>query len=52
MIADVKIVHGPNRQGNIPHSLANVDKAKMMLNYEPRYSMREGLIEAVKWYWA
>lgn len=51
-INDVKIVHGPNRQGDIPHSLANVDKARKMLDYDPKYSMKEGLREAVKWYWA
>lgn len=51
-ISGLEIVHGPNRQGDIPHSLANVDKARMMINYEPKYSMKEGLREAVKWYWA
>lgn len=50
-IADVEILHGPNRVGDIPHSLACIDKAKRLLGYEPRYSMREGLREAVKWYW-
>ena len=51
IIANVKILHGPNRQGDIPHSLACIEKAKRLLNYEPRYSMRDGLKEAVKWYW-
>lgn len=50
-IADVEILHGPNRVGDIPHSLACIDKAKRLLGYEPRYSMRDGLREAVKWYW-
>ena len=50
-IAKVKPVHGPNRAGDIPHSLANVDKARSLLGYEPKFSMREGLKEAVKWYW-
>ena len=50
-IAKVEAVHGPNRVGDIPHSLASVEKAKRLLGYEPRYSMREGLKEAVKWYW-
>lgn len=51
IIANVKILHGPNRQGDIPHSLACIEKAKRLLNYEPQYSMRDGLKEAVKWYW-
>lgn len=50
-IADVEILHGPNRVGDIPHSLACVDKAKMLLGYEPEFDMKEGLREAVKWYW-
>jgi UDP-N-acetylglucosamine 4-epimerase len=28
-----------------------VDKAKELLGYNPQFSMREGLKEAVKWYW-
>ena len=50
-IADVEILHGPNRLGDIPHSLASVDKAKVLLGYKPKFSMKEGLREAVKWYW-
>lgn len=50
-IADVEILHGPNRVGDIPHSLADVSKAKRLLNYDPQYSMRDGLREAVQWYW-
>ncbi|MCS4166227.1 SDR family oxidoreductase [Sphingobacterium sp. BIGb0116] len=50
-IAKVEIIHGPNRQGDIPHSLASIDKARQLLNYEPTHVIREGLKEAVKWYW-
>lgn len=50
-IANVQVVHGPNRQGDIPHSLASVDKARQLLGYEPTHVIREGLEEAVKWYW-
>lgn len=50
-IADVEIKHGPNRAGDIPHSLANIDKAKSLLGYDPEYSLKQGLKEAVKWYW-
>ncbi|MNF34371.1 UDP-glucose 4-epimerase [compost metagenome] len=50
-IADVEVVHGPNRAGDIPHSLASIDKAKSLLGYQPQYSMQEGLKEAVNWYW-
>lgn len=50
-IADVEVLHGSNRQGDIPHSLACIDKARTLLDYNPRFSMRDGLEEAVKWYW-
>lgn len=50
-IRDVEVLHGPNRVGDIPHSLACIDKAKNLLGYNPQYSMQAGLKEAVKWYW-
>ena len=50
-IANVEIIHGPNRLGDIPHSLACIDKAKKLLGHNPEYSMCDGLKEAVKWYW-
>ncbi|MDR5590592.1 SDR family oxidoreductase [Christiangramia sp. SM2212] len=50
-IADVKVKHGPNRPGDIPHSLASVDKAKELLDYQPTHKIEEGLKEAVSWYW-
>lgn len=50
-IAGIKVQHGPNRKGDIPHSLASIDKARKMLGYNPQFSMKQGLKEAVKWYW-
>lgn len=50
-IAGIEPTHGPNRAGDIPHSLACVDKARKLLGYDPQFSMKEGLKEAVKWYW-
>jgi len=50
-IANVEVKHGPNRAGDIPHSLASIDKAKSLLGYSPEYSLESGLKEAVKWYW-
>ncbi len=50
-ILDVEPVHGPNRLGDIPHSLACIDKAKSLLGYNPKFSLRDGLKEATKWYW-
>ena len=50
-IANVIPTHGPNRVGDIPHSLACVDKAKRLLGYNPKFSMKQGLKEACGWYW-
>lgn len=50
-IATIDVIHGSNRAGDIPHSLASIDKAKTLLGYNPKYSMNQGLKEAVKWYW-
>lgn len=49
-IAQLEPTHGPNRAGDIPHSLASIDKARKLLGYDPQYSLRDGLKEAVKWY--
>ena len=50
-IADVEIIYGDYRKGDVPHSLASIDKAKNLLEYQPKHSMQEGLKEAVNWYW-
>ena len=50
-IADVEIIYGDYRKGDVPHSLASIDKAKNLLNYQPKHSMKDGLKEAVNWYW-
>lgn len=34
-IAKIEVLHGPNRAGDIPHSLACIDKAKKLLEYKP-----------------
>ena len=50
-ISQVEVIYGPNRAGDIPHSHASVDKAKANLNYNPQFTLQQGLKEAVKWYW-
>ncbi len=49
-IAEVKPVYGSNRAGDIPHSLACIDKAKTLLGYAPEFSVKQGLKQATKWY--
>jgi UDP-N-acetylglucosamine 4-epimerase len=50
-INNIDIVHGPNRLGDIPHSLADISKAKKMLNYAPLFNLESGIKESIKWYW-
>ncbi|MEL1252620.1 SDR family oxidoreductase [Flavobacterium sp. DGU38] len=50
-IADVPVVYGEKRVGDIPHSLASINKAKKRLGYNPEYSLETGLKEAIRWYW-
>ena len=49
-IAEVEVLHGPNRAGDIPHSLASIEKAKNNLGYNPQFSIGQGIKEAVSWY--
>lgn len=50
-ISQIATIYGPNRAGDIPHSLASISKAQNLLDYVPKYSIQTGLKEAVKWYW-
>ena len=50
-IKNVEIKYGPNREGDIPHSLASIEKGAKLLGYDPKYSIKEGLREAIGWYW-
>lgn len=49
-IASIEPLHGPNRLGDIPHSLASIEKAQRLLGYNPQFSMRQGLEIACNWY--
>lgn len=50
-IKNIEIKHKDNRIGDIPHSLASIDKAKKLLDYNPKYDISNGLKKAVNWYW-
>lgn len=50
-IANIKVNHGPSRLGDIPHSLASIEKAGRLLGYQPSHRISEGIEEAVSWYW-
>ena len=50
--ADVKLAatYGPNRIGDIPHSLADISKANKLSTYDPKYDVKNGLKLAFEWY--
>lgn len=49
-ISKVTIEYGPNRDGDIPHSMASIQKAATLLAYNPLYNFQRGLDMAVRWY--
>ncbi|QOD62096.1 SDR family oxidoreductase [Polaribacter haliotis] len=50
-IKNIKVLNGSIRQGDIPHSHASVEKAKTLLGYNPEFSLKKGLKEAITWYY-
>jgi UDP-N-acetylglucosamine/UDP-N-acetylgalactosamine 4-epimerase len=50
-IRNIEVIHGPSRKGDIPHSLASIEKASSILGYSPTHGFEAGLKEAVDWYW-
>jgi UDP-N-acetylglucosamine 4-epimerase len=49
-ILSIEPKYGPDRAGDIPHSLASIVKAKKLLGYSPELNVEQGLEEAVKWF--
>ena len=50
-ISLVEPLYVTERPGDIPHSLASIDKARQLLGYNPEFSVKEGLKKAIEWYW-
>lgn len=48
--SDVEASYGTNRVGDIPHSLANISKAKELLTYTASVKVKKGLKHAFEWY--
>jgi UDP-glucose 4-epimerase len=47
-----KPIYGPPREGDIKHSLANIDRAVKELGYQPKLQFHDGLRKTVDWYLA
>ena len=50
-IANVEIKYGPERVGDVRHSLASIVKSTTLLGYKPEQDLRTGLETAIAWYW-
>ena len=49
-IKDIKPIYGPYRNGDIPHSMASIEKARKLLGYMPIVHFKEGLKRTIDWY--
>ena len=38
------------REGDVPHSLASIDKAKKLIDYNPKVFLDEGLAKTFEWF--
>lgn len=47
---DLQPVFGPERLGDVKHSLADITKARKLLGYEPDIAVAEGLGRTFAWY--
>jgi len=50
-VAEIVPRYGTPRAGDIPHSLASIDRARELLGYVPEFSAAAGLRRAARWYW-
>lgn len=50
-ISSIEPEYGQFRTGDIPHSLADISKARTLLGYNPEYNIASGIAAATEWYW-
>ncbi|EKE10400.1 MAG: hypothetical protein ACD_16C00038G0006 [uncultured bacterium] len=49
-VKELQPIYREERPGDVKHSLANIDQAKTLLGYDPKYSFEEGLRLTVEWF--
>ncbi len=49
-VKKIEPIYRDFRPGDVRHSLADIGKAKRLLGYEPKFSVRDGLDQAAEWY--
>ncbi len=47
---DIEPKFGPKRPGDVPHSSANIDRARELIGYEPVMTFEDGLARTIQWY--
>lgn len=47
---NIEPIFGPNRSGDIPHSNADISKARKILDYNPQILFKEGIIRTISYY--
>lgn len=50
-ITNIPITIGPSRAGDVPHSMASIEKAKLFLGYNPKVNIDQGIKKTIHWYW-
>lgn len=50
-VKNAQVIHGENRIGDIPHSLASIEKGKTLLGYQPKMYFNQGIDNTCLWYY-
>jgi len=50
-VSKISPIYGPERKGDIKHSLASIEKARSLMGFVPEYDVEKGLRESIDWYW-
>ncbi|HEY9113627.1 MAG TPA: SDR family oxidoreductase [Bacteroidales bacterium] len=50
-IQKIQPIIGPYRDGDIPHSQASIEKAKKLINYQPKFNAQQGFELVSEWYY-
>ena len=48
--SEQKAIHREERQGDIKDSLADITKAKTLLNYNPEVKFKDGLLKTIEYF--
>ncbi len=50
-IKNIDILHAEERTGDVPHSSASIQKAKRIINYQPKVDFNTGVEKTINWFW-